>query len=167
MLTPVKVSNGVATLVVVFFWVKTVALYIATALFGLLVSLIASVCIVRGFAAPDENSFLLGMWWSFLFAGVSSLLIPICLGFAAELVQDKVLGCRFNWMRGLQRVLLALPIGVGPVFAFWVLIHREDARPAHWLAEMVLLGGVSAVFACLALHVRRQMAKPSAVVGRS
>jgi hypothetical protein len=172
-ITPVNVSNagnanlGIATLVVVFFWVKTVALYIATALFGLLLSLIASYCVVRGLAAPDENSFLLGLWWSFLSVGVSSLLVPICLGFTAELVQDKVLGCRFNWVRGLQRVLLALPMGVGPVYAWWVLIHREDARSAHWLAELVLLGCVSAVFAYLALRVRRQLAKPPTVVGRS
>jgi hypothetical protein len=151
----------------VFFWVKTVAFYIATALFGLLLSLIASYGIVRGLAAADENPFLLGMWWSFLSVGVSSLLVPVGLGFAAELVQGKVLGCRFNWVRGLQRVLLALPMGVGPVYGWWVLIHREDARSAHSFAELVLLSCVSAMFAYLALRVRRQLAKPSTTAGRS
>ncbi len=153
---------------VMFFWVKTVALYIATATFGLLLSLVASFCIVRGFAATDDDSPALGMLWVFLFVGVSSLLLPVCLGLTAELVQDKVLACRFNRLKGLLRVLLALPIGVGPVYAWWVLLmRREDARPAHWLAKVVLLGCVSAAFAYLALRVRRQLAKPSTVVSRS
>src|SRR5216683_1030569 len=99
---------------VMFFWVKTVALYIATATFGLLLSLVASFCIVRGFAATDDDSPAPGMLWVFLFVGVSSLLLPVCLGLTAELVQDKVLACRFNRLKGLLRVLLALPIGVGP-----------------------------------------------------
>lgn len=153
---------------VVFFWVKTLALYVATAVFAFLLSLVVSLCAVRAWAGPDDDSPALGMLWILLFVGVSSLLLPICLGLTAELVEDRVLACRFNWLKGLLRVLLALPIGVGPVYAWWVLLmRREDARPAHWLSKVVLLACVSAVFAYLALRIRRQLAKTLTAAGHS
>jgi hypothetical protein len=160
--------RGVATLVAVFFWMKTVALYIATAIFGFLLSLVASLCVVRGFARPDDDSPALGMLWILLFVAASSLLVPVCLGFTAELVQDKVLVCRFNWMRGLLRVLLALPMAVAPAYAWWILLmRREDARPAHWFAKLILLSCLPAVSAYLALRIKRQSVRPSALVGGS
>jgi hypothetical protein len=149
----------------VFFWVKTVVLYIATAVFGFLLSLVASFFVVRGFAAPGDDSPALGMLWILLFVAISGLLVPVCLGFTAELVQAKVLVCRFNWGRGLLRVVLALPIGVGPVYAWWVLLmRREEVRPAHWFAKVILLSSLSAVSAFLALRIRRQVVKPTALV---
>ncbi len=152
---------------VVFFWVKTVALFVATATVALLLSLAGSLCLVRvwnGPFRPEEDSPGLGFLLVFLFVGVSSLFVPMCLGLAAELVQDKVLARRFNWAEGLFRVLLALPMSIGPAYAFWVLIHREDSRPAHWPATLILLGCVSAVFTYLALRIKRQLTQSSSAV---
>lgn len=147
---------------IVFFWVKTIALYVLTAISAFFLSLVVSFCAVRAWAGSDDDSPALGILWILLFVGVSGLLLPLCLGLTAELVQGKILARRFSWLRGLLRVLLALPVGVGPVYAWWVLLmRREDARPAHWLANLVLLLCVSAVFAYLALRIRRQLTQPS------
>ncbi len=155
---------------VVFFWVKTVALFVATAILAFLLSLAVSLCLVRvwnGPFRPDEDSPGLGILLILLFVGISSLFVPVCLGMAAELVQDKVLARRFNWVKGVLRVLLALPMSIGPAYAFWVLIHREDSRPAHWLVTLILLGCLSAVFTYLALRIKRQLTQSSSVVGGS
>jgi hypothetical protein len=147
---------------IVFFWVKTIALYVVTAISAFFLSLVVSFCAVRAWAGSDDDSPALGILWILLFVGVSGLLLPLCLGLTAEPVQGKILARRFSWLRGLLRVLLALPMGVGPVYAWWVLLmRREDARPAHWLANLVLLLCVSAVFAYLALRIRRQLTQPS------
>lgn len=153
-----------------FFWVKTVALFVATAILAFLLSLAGSLCLVRvwnGPFRPDEDSPGLGLLLILLFVGVSSLFVPMCLGLAAELVQDKVLERRFNWVKGLLRVLVALPMSIGPAYAFSVLTLREDSRPAHWLAKLTLLGCVSAVFTYLALRIKRQLTQSSSVVGGS
>jgi hypothetical protein len=153
----------------VFFWIKTAGLYIATAIFAFLISLAGSLCLVRvlnGPFRPNEDSPALGILLILLFVGFSSLFVPTSLGLAAELVQDKVLARRFSWLRGLARVLFALPMSVGPAYTWWILVHREDARPAHWLANLVLLLCVSAVFAFLSLRIKRQTQAHS-VVGRS
>jgi hypothetical protein len=102
-----------------------------------------------------------------LFVGFSSLFVPTSLGLMAEMVQDKVLARRFSWLRGVLRVVLALPMGVGPADAWWVLFHREDARPAHWLANLVLLLCVSGVSAYLSLRIKRQLTQTPSAVGRS
>ena len=153
-----------------FFWVKTVGLFVATAILGFFLSFAGSLCLVRvwnGPFRPDEDSPGLGLLLIFLFVGVSSLFVPMCLGLAAEPVQDKVLVRRFNWVEGLFRVLLALPMSIGPAYGFWVLTHREDSRPAHWLAKLILFGCVSAVFTYLALRIKRQLTQTSNVVGGS
>lgn len=154
----------------VFFWVKTVAVYVATVIFVCLISLAVSLCLVRvwiGPFRPDEDSPALGMLLILLFVGFSSLFVPTCLGLVAELVQDRVLARRFSWLRGLLRSLLALPMAIGPVYAWRVLALREDARPTHSLANLVLLICVSAVFAYLSLRIKRQrLTQPSGVVGR-
>lgn len=141
-----------------FFWLKTAALYVATAVFAFLISLVGSLCLVRvlnGPFRPNEDSPGLGLLLILLFVVVSSLLVPAFLGLAAELVQDKVLVRRFNWTKGLLRVLLSLPMSIGPAYAFCVLTDREDSRPAHWLAKLMLFGCVSGAFAYLALRIKR------------
>jgi hypothetical protein len=152
----------------VFFWVKTVGLYVLITVFAFFLSLVISFCAVRVSVGSDDDSPALGMLWILLFLGVFSLLLPLCLGFAAELVQSKILARQFSWFRGLLRILLAVPIGVGPVYAWWVLLMlREDARPAHWLAKLIILLGLSAVFTTLALRIRRPLSRPYSEIGRS
>jgi hypothetical protein len=142
----------------VFFWVKTIAFYAVAAAFAFLLSLLISFGAVRAWVGSDDDSPALGMLWILLFVGVFGLLLPLCLGLTAELVQGKILSRRFSWLRGLLRVFLALPVSLGPVYAWWVLLmRREDARPAHWLPNLILLLCASTVFAYLALRIRRQV----------
>ena len=108
-------SFEIAILKVVFFWMKAVGLYFISAIFALLVSLVISFCAVRAWAGPDDDSPALGIMAILLFVGISSLIIPLLLGLIAELMEHKVLARRFSWLRSLRRVLLALPIGVGPL----------------------------------------------------
>jgi hypothetical protein len=152
----------------VFFWVKTVGLYFISAIFALLVSLIISFCAVLARAGPDDDSPALGIMAIFLFVGISSLIVPLILGLIAELLEHKVLAHRFSWLRSLRRVLLALPIGGGPWYAWWVLVAlREDARPPHWLANMIVLLCTSLIFGYLALRIRRQLPEHSNIVAHS
>jgi hypothetical protein len=113
----------------VFFWVKTIALYFVTAIFAFLLSLVVSFCAVRAWAGSDDDSPALGILWILLFVGVSGLLLPLCLGLTAELVQGKILARRFSWLSGLLRVLL--PMGVGPVYAWWVLLMPAKMPDRH------------------------------------
>ena len=155
---------------VVFFWIKTIGLYIATAVFALFISLAGSLCLVRvlnGPSRPDEDSPALGILLILLFVSLSSLFVPTFLGLTAELVQGKVLARPFSWVRGLRRILLALPAGIGPAYTLWVLMLREDARPTRWLANLVLLLAVSAVFSFLSLRIKRRLAQPPHLAGRS
>lgn len=152
------------------FWVKTVGLYVASAISAFLISLVGSLCLIRiwnGPFRPDEDSPALGILLILLFAAFSSLLVPACLGLTAELVQDKVLARRFSWSKGLLRVLLALPMAAGPLYAWWVLGNREDARPTHWSAKLVLLLVASAVFAYLSLRIKRQLTESPSADSRS
>lgn len=152
----------------VFFWVKTIFLYAVAAVFAFLLSLVVSFGAVRAWAGSDDDSPVLGMLWILLFVAVSGLLLPLCLGFTAELVQGKILSRRFSWLRGLLRVLLALPVSLGTVYAWWVLLmRREDARPAHWLPSLIVLLCVSTVFAYLALRIRKAVDANHSVIGRS
>jgi hypothetical protein len=161
-------SFEIAILKVVFFWMKAVGLYFISAIFALLVSLVISFCAVRAWAGPDDDSPGLGMLAIFLFVVISSLIVPLFLGVIAELLEHKVLARRFSWLRSLRRVLLALPIGVGPWYALWVLVaRREDARPPHWLANMIVLLCTSLIFGYLALRIRRQLPGHSNIVAHS
>jgi hypothetical protein len=141
----------------VFFWVKAVALYLVSAIFALLLSVAVSFCAVwawAGWNGWDDDSPALGIMTFLLFVGISGLILPMCLGLTAGLLQDKVLARRFSWLGGLRRALVALPIGVGPWYAFWVLLAlRADARPAHWLVIMILFLCISAASAYIALAI--------------
>ena len=142
-----------------FFWVKAVALYLVSASFALLLSLVLSFCAVWAWArwnGRDSDSPALGIMMFLLIVGISGLILPICLGLTAGLLQDKVLARRFSWLRGVRRAFLGLPIAVGPWYAYWVLLAlRADARPAHWLVNMVLFLCISAASAYIALGISR------------
>jgi hypothetical protein len=151
----------------VFFWIKAVALYLASAIFAFLLSLAVSFCAVRVWTGPDDDSPALGIMMFLLFVGISGLLLPVCLGLTAELLQDKVLAQRFSWLKGLRRVLLALPMGVGLWYAYWVLLAlRADARPTYWLVKMILLLCGAVVFGYDALRIRRQLTQGASTAGR-
>jgi hypothetical protein len=153
---------------IVLFWAKTIALYVVAAIFAFLLSLAVSFGAVRAWAGSNDDSPVLGMLWILLFVGVSGLVLPLCLGLTAELVQGKVSSRRFSWLRGLLRALLALPVSIGPVYAWWVLLmRREDARPAHWLPNLILLLCISTVFAYVALRIKREWTQTPSVIGRS
>ena len=139
-----------------FFWVKAVALYLVSAIFALLLSLIVAFCAVWAWAGWDDSSPALGIMMFLFFVGISGLILPVCLGLTAELLQSKVLARRFSWLRGLRRALFALPIAVGPWYAYWVLFAlRADARPIQWLVNMVLFVCISTASAYIALGISR------------
>lgn len=151
-----------------FLWVKAVALYLVSAAIAFLLSVVVAFCAVRLWAGPNDDSPALGIMMFILVVGIFGLFLPLFLGLSGELLEAKVLARRFNFLRCLRRVLLAFPIGAGPFYAWWVLLAlRQDARPVHWLAKLVLLLFISAVFGYLALRIRRELTQPSAVVSHS
>jgi MFS family permease len=153
---PICITNPHCYTGTVFFWVKTIALYVVTAIFAFLLSLAVSFCAVWAWAGSYDDSPALGILWILLLVVMFGLFLPLCLGLTAELLQGRNIARRFSWLRGMLRAVVALPISVGPVYAWWVLLmRREDARPSHWLVNLVLLLAVSALSAFLALRVSR------------
>jgi hypothetical protein len=96
----------------------------------------------------------LGMWWvSFSWCVQSAH--SVCLD-AAELVQDKFLDADLTgW--GLQRVLLALPIGVGQYLHFG-FCYTAKMQTRTLVSGDGSAGGVSSIH--VALHVRGKWRNP-------
>jgi hypothetical protein len=141
----------------VFFWLATVGRYLFSAFVALVLSLAISVLATLLFTQPDDDlgiAFLLGS----LFAGLASLLLPLCLGITAELIQRKLLARRFSWPMALLRSLMASPIAVGPAY---VAVFVGSRRPAHWVEIEILFYSLSAALACIALRIQKQPPKPA------
>jgi hypothetical protein len=137
------------------FWFTTVARYLLAVLAALLLSIIISFLAMLLFSRAGDDSPVLGLFWYFVFLGVGSLLIPLSLGTTAEIVQRRVFARSFRWSCALFRSLLALPIGVGPLYAAWYVIpYIESRRPTHWVEKEFLYCVLSGTFAYFALRVR-------------
>jgi hypothetical protein len=140
----------------VFFWVTTTVRYLLVACVAFLSSIVISFVATVPFAGEGDDLGI-GFLWFLIFVPFASLLIPLCLGITAELIQRSVSLRPFAWSKALLRSLIALPIAVGPVYAATsVAPYIRDRRPTHWPEKEILLFGVSAVFAYFALRIRQQ-----------
>jgi hypothetical protein len=138
----------------VFFWFKTVARYLIVAVAAIFLSFALSVVATLPFAGGDSDLGI-GFLWILIFAALASLLIPLCLGITAELIQRRISVRRFTWSKALLRFVLALPIAVGPIYAaLSVAPFIPSRRPTHWAEKEIILYGFSAIFAFFALRIR-------------
>jgi hypothetical protein len=130
-----------------------------------LLSIIVSFLTLRLFDAPGDETYsqaAFGILWSFVFVVEASRIIPLSLGVTAELVERKVHGWSFRLSKALLRFLIALPIGVAPLYAaVFVIPYIESYRPADWIEKEVLLCSLSGVFAYLALRIRQNPVQPN------
>jgi hypothetical protein len=145
----------------VLFWSITVTRYLLVALAALFLSIIISFLTIQLFIPADENPVIGGLFWLFALLVEGTLLVPLNVAITAELVERKVQERRFSWSKAGGRFLVAIPIAIGPVYIAWfVVITAEHRRPAHWLQMAILASCVSAVFAYLALRIRKQPMQP-------
>jgi hypothetical protein len=138
------------------FWISTIARYLLAALVALAMSMAVSLAAAMLLAAPNDDLGI-GFLWVSILAIVASVLLPLCLGITAELIERKVMARLFTWSRALLRSLVALPIGFGPLY-FLVFVGN---RPTHWFENQILIFGLSVVSACFALRIRRQLPRPA------
>jgi hypothetical protein len=141
-------------------WLATVVRYLLAAFAALLFSLVISVLATLPFAHPDDDLGI-GFLWVLIFALVAGLSVPLCLGITAELIQRKVLARSFMWSNAFLRSAIALPIAVGPVYAVSVTGLVEGGRPTHWVEKEILLYGLSAASAYIALRIKKQPPHPT------
>ena len=139
------------------FSLMTVARYVITAVAVLLFSVVLSMFSVMAFVPASDGSPGDGLLWIFLFVAEAALLVPFSLGLTAELIERKAQGRDFQWLKGLKRFLIAIPISIGPVYALTcVWPYIEDRRPSHWVWNEAALYIVSGAFAYLALRINRK-----------
>ena len=131
------------------FWLVTLGRYLFAAFVALLLSIVISVLATLPFARPGDDLGIIFLW-AIIFAFVTSLCLPLCLGITAELIQRAVLSRRFMWSKALFRSLMALPIAVGPAYV------AVFVRPAHWVEIEMLFYALSAASAFTALRIRKQ-----------
>ena len=124
-------------------------------------SIVISRLTIQLFIPADENPVIGGFFWLFTLLAEGTLLVPLSLAITAELVERTVQARRYSWSKARRRFLVAVPMAIGPVYAVFVVTAMEDRRPAHWLQMGVLVNCVSAVFAYLALRIRKQPMQPA------
>jgi hypothetical protein len=115
------------------------------------------ICDCLTFLLHDDGSPGLGILWFMVFLIEATLIIPLSLAATAELIERKVQKRPFGWSHVFTRLLMALPIAVGPLYAVMgVHLYVESHRPAHWLIKEIVLYFLSGVFAYFALRIRKQ-----------
>jgi MFS family permease len=138
------------------FWCITITRYLLAGLAALFSSVVISFLTIQLFIPADENPVIGGLFWLFALLAEGTLLVPLSLAITAELVERKVQSRRFSWSNALRRFLIAIPMAIGPVYAVFTVMRMEDRRPAHWFQMGILVNCVSAVFAYLALRIRKE-----------
>jgi hypothetical protein len=89
----------------------------------------------------------LGILWFLVFVAEASLLIPLSLGIAAEVIERRAQLRRFQWPRVFLRFLLPPPIVVGSLCtAVWIMPYIQSRRPTHWVEKDIFLFCLSGVF---------------------
>ena len=127
-----------------------------TTIAAIFVSLSVAFISVRFLIAPKDDSPALGLLWLMLAVVLAGLFVPFGLGVTGEMVERKAQRRRFRWVKALSRSLLALPIVLGPVYtALWVTLWVESNRQSHWVVKQTILYFLSAMFAYLALRIKR------------
>jgi uncharacterized membrane protein len=145
----------------VLFWLVTIGRYVLAAFVALVLSIVISILATLPFTHPGYDLGI-GLLWALIFGATANLLLPLCLGITAELIQSKVLSRRHSWSRALLRSLMALPIAVGPFYAATsVAGFVESRRPSHWVEKEILAYAVSVASAYVALRIRKQPPQPA------
>ncbi len=141
------------------FWCVTIMRYVLATVAALLVSFLAAYVLMievlmpladNPASGPDATDGITGFFYSAVFA---CLLVPITLGVTAEIIERTAQGRRFNWHKALFRSLLAVPIWCAP-FHFLDFLVGSSPR-LHWVTNQAALNCVSAIFAFLALRIKR------------
>lgn len=145
------------------FWCSTIIKYTLAATVAAVVSILGVFCLLAFVIAPHDDSPALGIAW-FLFSPLlAALLVPLSLGFTAEIIERRVQRRSFRWLRASLRVLLSIPIMSGPIYAFLeVLPLRPDARSPYWPVKLAALSVISVLFGVLALWIKRDSTMRSA-----
>jgi len=138
----------------VFFWFITIVYYLLGAIAACLISIVLSFLTILPFVASDETPVVGGFYWLYVFLLEATLLVPVSLALTAEVVERNVQARRFSWPKACRRLLVALPIAVGPLYtALFENLTVKNQRIAHRFQVGVLLYCVSAAFAYLALRI--------------
>jgi hypothetical protein len=138
---------------VAFFWMKTLARYALAACGAFVLSAFVAFLTVLPWAGEDSPG--LGLLWEMIFCVEAVLIIPMSLALTAELVDRKVHSRRFQWKKVFIRFLLAIPMCIGPLYAFWwVSFYVENRRPTHWAFKETLFYCLSAIFVFFALRIK-------------
>lgn len=148
---------------VVLFWCLAILYYLGATAVATFVSLLASFLLISRIYAPGDDSPALGLLWFMAATALAALFVPVSLGFTAEIIERKVQRRHFRWLKALVRFLLVLPALVGPLYsAVYVWGRVESARPKYGVEKEIFLYSVSAIFAFLALRIRKE---PSIAAG--
>ena len=138
---------------IVLFWLKTSARYVLVACGAFLLAMFIAFLTVLPWAHEDSPG--LGLLWMMVFCAEAGLIIPLSLAINAEVIDRKVHSRRFQWSKALFRFLLAVPVCIGPLYAyFWVSIYVENRRPMHWASKEAFFYLLSAIFGYFALRIK-------------
>jgi hypothetical protein len=138
------------------FWCRTILKYALVGLGAIVISFLVVLCLLVFVIAPHDDSPALGIAWFMFSVLLAALLVPLSLGFTAEIVERGVQHRPFRWLRAFVRALLAVPITFAPVYGYFqVLMLRPDARDMHWAAKLMALSGLATLFGILALRIKR------------
>jgi hypothetical protein len=127
-----------------------------TTVIAFLLAIALSFLSIMPFVPTGDDSPGLGFLWLLVFFAETSLLVPLSLGVTAELIERKVQGRSFEWLKALKRFLIAVPIATAPLYyCVYVWPFIESRRPAFWIWKEVLFCGISCAAAYFALRIRR------------
>ena len=140
-----------------FFWIKTVTLYLIVACGGLALAVVLSFLTIVPLASDDSPG--LGFIWGLVFLAEAALLIPLSLALTAELVERKAQKRQFSFLKVLARFAVGWMIPVGPLYtAIYVYPYVESRKPAQYVEMELALYILSGASAILALRIRRAQA---------
>ncbi len=139
----------------------TILRYALVTLAAVFSAIFIAFCLVAFVISPHDDSPAMGLLGFILSSLLAALLVPLSLGVTAEIVERRAQRRRFCWLGAFVRSLLAIPIMLGPLYGYWeVLSLRPDARDPFWAVKVTLLNCISAVFAVVALRIRRFPCQP-------
>jgi hypothetical protein len=127
-----------------------------------LLSIVISILATLPFTHPNDDLGI-GFLWILIFVATASLCLPCALASPLNLSSAR-LSRRFTWAKALLRSLSALPIPVGPAYAYAALSVApfvENRRPVHWVKKEILAYALFAASAYVALRIRKQPPQPA------
>lgn len=99
-------------------WCITILRYVVATLVAVFISLFLAFEYIVRVIKPQDDSPGPAIACFMLAALLASVLIPVNLGLTAEMIERKVQGRRFKWLKALLRCGLSLPIFfLGPLYS--------------------------------------------------